>query len=143
VADHQPAIFFKMHKKVKHYLDTSPPVTQVSQLIDVLHVLANIDESVSAQEKLILEEIDGLLLSYVNASDAQARFAVVIAPQNKKQDSAIAALLPDIEKSKVAGGSGYMIGSYYSKDYADIICDQYRALGFFTIEINHDSPEVA
>ena len=142
-ADHQPAIFFKMHKKVEYYLETSPPVTQVSQLIDVLHVLANIDESVSAQEKLILEEIDGLLLGYVSASDAQPRFAVVIAPQNKKQDSAIAALLPDIDKSEVAGGSGYMIGSYYSKDYAAIICDQYRALGFFTIEITRDSPEIA
>jgi len=143
VADNQPAIFFKMHKKVEHYLDTSPPVKQVSQLIDVLHVLAKIDESVSDQEKLILEEVDGLLFSYVNASDAQARFSVVIAPQNKKQDSAIAALLPDIEKSEVAGGSGYMIGSYYSQDYAGIICDQYRALGFFTIEIVRDSPEIA
>jgi hypothetical protein len=143
VADNQPAIFFKMHKKVEHYLDTSPPVKQVSQLIDVLHVLAKIDESVSDQEKLILEEVDGLLFSYVNASDAQARFSVVIAPQNKKQDSAIAALLPDIEKSEVAGGSGYMIGSYFSQDYAGIICDQYRALGFFTIEIVRDSPEIA
>ena len=143
VADDQPAIFFKMHKKVEHYLDTSPPVKQVSQLIDVLHVLAKIDESVSAQEKLILEEVDGLLLSYMNASDAQARFAVVIAPQNKKQDSAIAALLPNIEKSEVAGGSGYLVGSYFSQDYAGIICDQFRALGFFTIEINHDSPEIA
>jgi hypothetical protein len=79
----------------------------------------------------------------VSASDALARFAVVIAPQNKKQDSAIAALLPDIDKSEVAGGSAYMIGSYYSKDYAGIICDQYRALGFFTIEITRDSPEIA
>jgi len=143
VAENQPAIFFKMHKKVEHYLGTSPPVKQVSQLIDVLHVLAKIDESVSDQEKLILEEVDGLLLSYVNASDAQARFSVVIAPQNKKQDSAIAALLPDIEKSEVAGGSGYMIGSYFSQNYAGIICDQYRALGFFTIEIVRDSPEIA
>lgn len=141
--DDQPVIFIKTREKVEHYLNTSPPVKQVSQLIDVLHVLAKIDESVSAQEKLILEEVDGLLLSYVNASDAQARFAVVIAPQNDNQDSAIATLLPDVEKSEVAGGSGYMIGSYYSQDYAGMICNQYRALGFFTIEIIHDSPEIA
>ncbi len=141
--DDQPVIFIKTREKVEYYLDTSPPVKQVSQLIDVLHVLAKIDESVSAQEKLILEEVDGLLLSYLNASDAQARFAVVIAPQNDNQDSAIATLLPDVEKSEVAGGSGYMIGSYYSQDYAGMICNQYRALGFFTIEIIHDSPEIA
>jgi hypothetical protein len=141
--DDQPVIFVKTREKVEQYLDTSPPVKQVAQLIDVLHVLAKIDESVSAQEELILEEVDGLLLSYVNASDAQARFAVVIAPQNDDQDTAIAALLPDVEKSEVAGGSGYMIGSYYSQDYAGMICNQYRALGFFTIEIIHDSPEIA
>lgn len=141
--DDQPVIFIKMREKVEHYLNTSPPVKQVSQLIDVLLVLAKIDESVSAQEKLILEEVDGLLLSYLNASDAQARFGVVIAPQNDNQDSAIATLLPDVEKSEVAGGSGYMIGSYYSQDYAGMICNQYRALGFFTIEIIHDSPEIA
>jgi hypothetical protein len=141
--DDQPVIFIKTREKVEHYLDTSPPVKQVSQLIDVLHVLSKIDESVSAQEKLMLEEVDGLLLSYLNASDAQARFAVVIAPQNDGQDSAIATLLPDVKKSEVAGGSGYMIGSYYSHDYADMICNQYRALGFFTIEIIHDSPEIA
>ena len=141
--DDQPVIFIKTREKVEHYLDTSPPVKQVSQLIDVLHVLVKIDESVSAQEKLILEEVDGLLLSYVNASDVSARFAVVIAPQNDNQDSAIATLLPDVDKSEVAGGSGYMIGSYYSQDYAGMICNQYRALGFFTIEIIHDSPEIA
>ena len=141
--DDQPVIFIKTREKVEHCLDTSPPVKQVSQLIDVLHVLAKIDESVSAQEKLMLEEVDGLLLSYLNASDAPARFAVVIAPQNDNQDSAIATLLPDVEKSEVAGGSGYMIGSYYSQNYAGMICNQYRALGFFTIEIIHDSPEIA
>lgn len=141
--DDQPVIFVKTRQNVEHYLDTSPPVKQVSQLIDVLHVLAKIDESVSAQEKLILEEVDGLLFSYLDASDEPARFAVVIAPQNDDQDSAIATLLPDVQKSEVAGGSGYMIGSYYSQDYADMICNQYRALGFFTIEINHDSPEIA
>lgn len=67
----------------------------------------------------------------------------VVALQNDNQGSAIATLLPDVEKSEVAGGSGYMIGSYYSQDYTGMICNQYRALGFFTIEIIHDSPKLA
>ncbi len=85
----------------------------------------------------------GLLFGYVNDTDEQAKFAVVIAPQSGDQDSAIAALLPDVEKTEVAGGSVYMVGSYYSQDYADVICNQYRALGFFTIDIVHESPETA
>ena len=141
--DEQPVSFIKTRDEVERYLKTSPPPKQVAQLIDVLHVLVKIDDSVSAQEELILEEVDGLLLSYVNDSDVQAQFSVVIAPQNDDQDSAIATLLPDVEKREVAGGSGYMIGSFYSQDYADVICHQYRALGFFTIDIIHESPEIA
>ena len=141
--DEQPVSFIKTRDEVERYLQTSPPLKQVAQLIDVLHVLVKIDDSVSAQEELILQEVDGLLLNYVTDSDERARFAVVIAPQNDEQDTAIAALLPDVEKTEVAGGSGYMVGSYYSQDYADVICNQYRALGFFTIDIVGEMPETA
>ena len=141
--DEQPVSFVKTHDEVERYLRTSPPVKQVAQLIDVLHMLVKIDKSVSAQEELILQEVDGLLHSYVNDSDEQAMFAVVIVPQNNDQDSAIAALLPDIEKTEVAGGSGYMVGQFFSRGYADVICNQYRALGFFTIDIVHDTAETA
>jgi len=139
----QPVSFIETRDEVERYLKTSPPLKQVAQLIDVLHVLVKIDDSVSAQEELILQEVDGLLHSYVNDSDERTKFAVVIAPQNDDQDSAIAALLPDVKKTEVAGGSGYMIGSFYSQDYADVICNQYRALGFFTIDIVQESPEIA
>lgn len=137
----QSVSFIEMRDEVERYLETSPPAEQVAQLIDVLDALAITDDSVSTQEKLILEEVDGLLLGYVNDSDVQARFAVVVAPQNDEQDSAMATLLPNIEKTEIAGGSGYTIGSYYSQEYADVICNQYRALGFFTIDIVHELPD--
>jgi hypothetical protein len=135
----QPISFMNTRNTVEHYLETSPPEAQVAQLIDVLDALVEVDESVSEQEKLILEEIDGLLFSYLNRPDVQEKFMVVIAPQSNDQDAAIAALLPGVEKTSVAGGSGYLVGSYYSQDYADVVCDQYRSLGFFTIGIVPES----
>ncbi len=139
LADKQQVIsFVETHNSVERYLETSPPEAQVTQLIDVLHALVKVDESVSDQEQLILEEIDGLLFSYLNRRDAQKKFAVIIAPQNDDQDSAITALLPGVEKTSVAGGPGYMTGAYYSQNYADVVCDQYRALGFLTIGIVHE-----
>jgi len=137
----QSVSFIEMRDEVERYLKTSPPAEQVAQLIDVLDALAITDDSISAPEELILEEVDGLLLGYVNDSDVQARFSVVVAPQNDEQDSAMATLLPNIEKTEIAGGSGYTIGSYYSQEYADVICNQYRALGFFTIDIVHELPD--
>ena len=139
----QSVSFIKTRDEVERYLKISPPAEQVAQLIDVLDALIIVDESISAEEELILEEVVGLLHSYVNDSDVQAKFSVVVAPQNDDQDSAIATLLPNVEKTEVAGGSGYMIGSYYSQDYADVICNQYRALGFFTIDIVNESPATA
>lgn len=139
----QSVSFIKTRDEVERYLKISPPAEQVAQLIDVLDALIIVDESISAEEELILEEVVGLLHSYVNDSDVQAKFSVVVAPQNDDQDSAIATLLPNVEKTEVAGGSGYMIGSFYSQDYADVICNQYRALGFFTIDIVNESPETA
>ena len=135
----QPISFMETRDTVERYLETSPPAAQVTQLIDVLDALVKVDETVSDQEKLILDEIDGLLFQYLGRPDAQEKFAVIIAPQNDDQDSAIAALLPGIEKTSVAGGSGYMVGAYYSQDYADVVCSQYRSLGYLTIGIE---PEV-
>jgi len=135
----EPVGFVKTRDTVARYLKTSPPAEQVAQLIDVLHELVKIDENVSNQEELILEEVHKYMLAYIDDSDVQANYTVIIAPQNRSQDSAIATLLPDAQKIEVAGGSGYLVGSFYSADYADVICDQYRALGFFTIDLVGDA----
>lgn len=65
----------------------------------------------------------------------QANYDVVIAPQNRSQDAAIGSLLPNASKIEIAGGSGYLVGSFYSQDYAHVIRDQYRELGLFTIDL--------
>ncbi len=132
--------FVKTRETVARYLKTSPPTEQVAQLIDVLHALVKIDENVSSQEELILEEVHKFMLDYIDGSDVQANYTVIVAPQNRNQDAAIATLLPDAQKVEIAGGSGYLIGSFYSQDYANVICDQYRELGFFTIDLMRDEP---
>ena len=130
----QPVSFVQTRDSVAQYIGTSPPADQVAQLIDVLQALVDIDEKVSAEEALILGEVRSFLQSYIDDSGS-AEFTVVIAPQNRKQDAAIAALLPNAEKIQVAGGLGYRVGSFYSHDYAEVICDQYRELGYFTIDL--------
>jgi hypothetical protein len=138
----QPVGLVKTRDTVARYLNTSPPAEQVAQLIDVLHALVKIDENVSNQEELILDEVHKFMLGYIDNTDVRANYTVVIAPQNRNQDAAIAALLPDVQKVEIAGGSGYLVGSFYSQDYADVICDQYRALGFFTIDLMGDDPVI-
>lgn len=137
----QPAGLATTRETVQEYLATSPPTEQVAQLIDVLKALVNVDDEVADQEKLIYDEVKPLMQAYVGGSRDVGAYKVIIAPQNRKQDAAIATLLPAAEKIEVAGGSGYVVGAYYSRDFAQIICDQYRALGFFTIDLD-DRPVV-
>lgn len=120
---------------VVRYLKASPPTEQVSQLIDLLQSLVSIDDAVSAEESLMLSEAQGLLSSYAESDDNSATFTVVIAPQSDDHDAALSTLLPDARKIAVAGGSGYVVGSYYSHAFAELIRDQYRALGFFTVDV--------
>ena len=139
----QSASLLKTRESVAQYLNTSPPADQVAQLIDVLQSLVDIDEKVSDEEALILGEVRGFLRNYIDDSGTQAEFTVVIVPQNRKQDEAIATLLPDAEKIEVAGGIGYRVGAYYSRDFAEVICDQYRSLGFFTIDLPDKAQSVS
>ena len=137
----QPASLAETRESVAEYLRTSPPEEQVAQLIDVLQALVAADERIDRQETLILDEVKGFMHSYAQGGEETAAYRVVIAPQNRKQDAAIATLLPNAEKIEIAGGSGYLVGSYFSRDFAQIICDQYRDLGFFTIDLD-DRQEV-
>jgi hypothetical protein len=139
----QPASLTKARETVAEYLKTSPPEEQVAQLLDVLQALVQVDDRVDAQEKLILDEVRHFMQSYAGGSDEAAAYRVIIAPQNRKQDAAIATLLPEAEKIEVAGGSAYAVGSYYSRDFAQIICDQYRSLGFFTIDLDNSAEDTA
>jgi len=135
--------FMKTRDMAEEYLKTSPPAEQVAQLSDLLETLVKIDDDYSIQEKLIQEEVRGLLLDYCEENHAKANCSVVIVPQSREQDAAISAILPQTEKTELAGGSGYMVGSFYSKSYAEVICNQYRALGFFTIDIIQDAVDPA
>lgn len=129
------ASLIKTRDAVVRYLKVSPPTEQVSQLIDLLTSLVKIDDAVSEEESLMLSEAQGLLSSYVEKGENPAAFTVVIAPQNDEHDAALSTLLPNARKVSVAGGAGYVVGTYHSHDFAEMIRDQYRALGFFTVDV--------
>jgi len=141
-ADEENAVrFVKARESVLRYLRTSPPNDQVTQLLDLLEALVRVDQKFSTQERLILGEVRQLLRGYTDKKDAKANCTVVVVPQSNDQDVAIAALLTHSEKTELAGGAGYKIGTYFSRNYAEMICQQYRTLGFFTINMIRESSE--
>jgi hypothetical protein len=125
--------FLPLRRDLQEYLATSPPAAQVKQLGEVLHVLINIDQTVTQHESLMMAEVDGMIDAYLRATDhGGPMYAVVLVPQGAEQDRAIALVLPDLPRREMHGGQVYVAGTYHSFDFAEIVSAQYRALNFFT-----------
>ena len=125
--------YVKLRQDLADYLATSPPENQVSQFKDTIVALVNIDEEVSEQEQLILAELNGMLSRYLDEHHNLEAYHVVIAPQNERQSELIATTLQELSEYPVAEGTAYHCGPFYSKQYAQIVCDRYRSLNLFGV----------
>ncbi|MDY7004204.1 MAG: hypothetical protein SWX82_09685 [Cyanobacteriota bacterium] len=125
--------YVKLRKDLSDYLATSPPDKQVSQFKDVITALVNVDEEVSEQEQLILAELNGLFSRYLDKHDNLEVYHIIVAPQSDRQDEVIANSFPERSRYSVGEGHAYNSGPFYSKQYAQIICEQYRSLNLFGI----------
>ena len=134
----------RLRRSVERYLATSPPQGQVTQLADTLSSLVRIDRVTTAEEELMLEELQGMLHDYAGERGAPASHVVAIVPQDAEQDEAIAALLPELSKRPLEGGLAYPVGPFFSGRYANVVADEYRAMKFFaTVVRAADSPAPA
>lgn len=133
VSDSGAGRIIETQKAIVEYLDTSPRHGQVAQLLEVLRLLIDADEDCSSEEQLAFDEISGQINQYLSDDPVKEAFTVVIAPQDDQQDEVIRLMLENVEAHTYAGGKGYTIGSYFSRSYAEIICSEYRSLGFFTV----------
>lgn len=124
--------FILLRDSMDRYLAKSPPAEQVSQLADVLAMLIAIDESISDEEQMMMEELGGMIGNYVSGS-GEAGHRVFIAPQNPRQEAALEEIMPDLKKQQLLGGEVLVVGSYHSHAYAQLVCDRYREAGYLTV----------
>jgi len=130
-----PSDVLVLRQCVAKYLKILPPAEQATELLDVLHRFVNVDETVSEEEQVVLEEVTAMIMGYVTHSGEQGGHEVVIVPQSDEQRAAVASLLPGVEACSIRGGIVYSLGRFYSANYADVVCEKYVALGLFTTRI--------
>ena len=129
----------ELHGTLTKYLKTLPSYEQVAELGDTITALINVDDVVTQEEALALDEIRGLFSNYIEKDTEPLEFSVVLVPQKPEHEEKIQHLLPNIQKRKIAGGSAYVVDSFFSSDYASAVCNQYQALDLFTVTIaNND-----
>ena len=129
----------KIKKSMAEYLKTSPQEEQVNQLRDVFNLLVNIDEVVTDEEQLIMDELEGQIAQYLGTENELDEFRVAVVPQSQEQDDAVSKLLNNLNKEKIAGGYAYLSEPYFSERYADIISAQYRAIHVFSVVVKPKS----
>ncbi len=127
------ADFVSMRRTLADYLALDPPAAQAAHLRDLITLIVKVDAAVSAEEALILGELLGMFALHLEEASELICYRVLIVPQSPEQDTAIHSLFQAFRKEQIAGGSAYNAGEYYSADYAAMICERYRALGFFTV----------
>ena len=121
---------------VEAYLRTRPSGEQLKHLLDLLQMTVAADAHTSPEEQTLVNEIRGRIAHYRDEASDARRIQVIIAPQNQKQDEAICRLLHTEGSVDLAGGKGHLVGEYFSRQYARLVCDEYRALGFFTVLVD-------
>jgi hypothetical protein len=122
---------------VQKYLALHPPHDQAGHLLDLLKLLAGADDEVTDEEEIAIEETRGLLQEYLGEG-AGSSFEVLIVPQSEVQIEAVGDLLPGLELETRRGGRVFSVGHYFSRRYADAICQRYIDLGLFTARVEKD-----
>ncbi len=127
-------------KAVEDYLEILPPEKQVAQLIDTINELIHVDDTITIEEKMTVSEVTSMLRDYINQDRDIKKFEVFIVPRNQEQEERALSILFDYKRKELPGGYVFSVAEYFSEDYAEMVCEEYRKLGLFAISLR--IPEV-
>ncbi|AVH71281.1 tellurite resistance TerB family protein [Nostoc sp. 'Lobaria pulmonaria (5183) cyanobiont'] len=125
--------FIRLRQDVENYLTIYPPTEQIIQLQDLINILIRIDKDISEAERLINIELNGMFRRYLNHDEVSEVFYTIVIPQNDKQEQASAQKFSELSRYNVAEGFIYRSQPFYSREFAKIFSNQYRALNLFSI----------
>ena len=124
----------ELKELVQSYLDEKPDVEVAQNLVDLINMMAEADDEVTEEEAMAVGEFTGMIAHYVSQEEGGSidAFEVAIVPQNDKQSDAVKDIIPNISSVKKQGGEIFIVGTFYSEEYANAVCDKYISLGLFT-----------
>ncbi len=124
--------YIDLRNSLLKYLSISPDKAQASQFLDIINSLVSVDEVVSDEEQFILEEIRGLIETYVSGGKAKITYTVIVVPQDSEERASIRALLPNESPRAKWGGNIYYAGIFHSRPFAQMMSEKYQALNLFS-----------
>jgi hypothetical protein len=141
LASEQPTeqMQIELRDEVSDYLSITPDSAQAAQFLDIINTLVGVDENISAEEKFILDEIKGMIETYISGGQPKVSYNVIVVPQDREERTAIRVLLPDVTPKAEWGGSIYFAGMYHSRPFAEMISENYQKMNLFsTVKTVHE-----
>lgn len=123
----------RLHRSLLAYLRLPPPTQQVAELVDILKLRIHLAEE-SPEDEAALANAADRLEQYVNKySSPQPRYELLLVPQNNDQVEMIRQLVPDAAREPRCGGSAFVLDRFYTKTYAEAVCQKYMEWGLFSV----------
>jgi hypothetical protein len=124
--------YIDLRNSLLKYLSISPDKGQASQFLDIINALVSVDEVVSDEEQFILDEMRGLIETYISGGKAKIAYTVIVVPQNSEERASIRALLPNESPRAKWGGNIYYAGIFHSRPFAQMMSEKYQGLNLFS-----------
>ena len=133
----------ELKELVQSYLDEKPDTEVAQNLVDLINMMAEADDEVTEEEAMAVGEFTGMIAHYVSTEEGGSidAYEVAIVPQNDEQSLSVKELLSNKSSVNKRGGEVYIVGTFYSEEYADAVCSKYISLGLYTntIKVTMDS----
>lgn len=117
---------------VQQYLANNPPKKQVKLLSDLVHTLIAVDEKITLEEEVSVEEIESMIHNYADEK-VSSFYQIIIHPKNAEQEKAILSEIPAAKPKCILGDYALIAESFYTQRYAEMISESYREKGWFTV----------
>jgi hypothetical protein len=122
----------ELRDTISRYLTISPDRGQASQFLDIINTLVSVDDEIDAEEQFILDEIKGMIDSYIHEGETRTAFNVIVVPQDREERATVQTLLPNVTPRAEWGGNIYFAGRYHSRPFAEMISEKYQKLNLFS-----------
>ncbi|MBP9722549.1 MAG: hypothetical protein KBD64_05250 [Gammaproteobacteria bacterium] len=125
-------IIDNLKKDIESYINTSPPKHVAIWLHDLVEKIIKADGVVSEEESIISEEITGIIASYLSdGKEKPLKYYLVLLPQAVEDEHEVLRINSKLVKSEqpiFGSKTAYILESFYSKKFAQIIREDYVKL---------------
>jgi len=135
---HPASVPFNIRSILDKYLHTSPSRHDVLLLIDLANKVVEIDGVIDEDEIVAIKELTAHLETYLGNKRSSLNYAVVAVPKHEQDRDELFGFCKSVSFTEDYGGTGLLLGDYYTSECAMSVCDKFRNNKLFVTMIDQN-----